>query len=1537
MAFEPIAIVGQGCVLPGAFSPAALWKLVQNNQCAIKPATPTDFGLSRAMKAQPPYASGFIRGFDRVFDPAPFDELSLDLATLGPPCTWPLYAAHTAWQDANLKPLHSDRIGVITGNLGYPSQFKSAYAADIWRHGTSERNPLTSLNASFPTKLIARHIGANGPVISLDAACASSLYALEIACRKLQSRQIDAALVGAINTADNLTLHIGFEALQALSPTRQSRPFHRGADGLVPSEGAAALVLKRYCDIDDTDTVHGVIRAIGLSNDGNRKGLLAPSAEGQIEAINRAWQDAELSPETIDFLECHATGTPTGDTVELNAAQHCFAAKNSLPIGSLKANLGHLITVAGLASIIKITQAMANEGLPTMPHNGPQNSALSGSNLSVQTQVAPWPTSAHPRRAGVSNFGFGGNNAHLILDQHIPGRQLAPVCAVPARDEIVVINAALMAGQEHTTRGVLRHLMETPDTPLPPMTEVGADPLAARTPPTDLQAAEPQHLALLQTVQAALTSTDLENTDKTGVLTTNNVSFDFCRFLVRERAPESDWDAICEPLTTKHVLGAMANMSANRVTFANNIRGRGVSILSDGLGDTATLDTALTALHAGQLDVAIVASAQLPDDLPTQAVRTANDQPIEGTGHAACLILMRKADAVAQKHTILGTLSELMARAPNLASPIFNIGAAVRLAQHSATPSHRAPNLTLHRSTSYPQPRFARTDHQPMTSITSLSAVTLPLAPPRPRPQYPSTHTAPPALHKPERIRSGATPLARRQPVGPHWAGDEIERASTGPISDLFGPLFKQQDYFARVVRLPARPLLFVDQILGIDAEASIESQGTIWTQTDLGAHVWTHHAGRIRPGPLIECGQADLSLISYMGADFRNQDTRVYRLLGCDITFHKAGLPYAEGDLTFQIEIVGHAALGETRLFFFQYDAYKDDELIFSVRNGQAGFFTTEELTTANGMKWDASAIQPPTPDANITTPPHATSKTSFTTEEVTAFRNGDPFACFGEGFERTAAHSRTPHIPPGKLALFDHVETFEPSGGPWKRGYLKAVAHMPKDHWLYDGHFHNDPCMPGTMMAEAAVQALEFHAAALGLTIDRDGYIFAPLPDHTAQFICRGQVTPDADHTLSYEVFIDKIITGDTIEVHAALLASCDGRKVFLCPHFAIHLRRVWPKPNRLTSPQYIGPATQSRGDHAALLACANGAPSEAFGEMYAPFDTIGNVPRLPAPPYHMMSSIIDVSTAPGDRGTGASIISEYEIEPDAWYFGCNNGGMPLSVLTEIALQPCGWLASHCGFALDGGSAFRNLEGDGIIHRVLRPNDGTLTINSRLAAVSKVGPMTIVGFDLSMKTADGGDVITLKTQFGFFPPDALARQAGLPTTDADTEAVQCAGNIPPVLPYQSPEQIGRLRMLDEVDYFDPAGGRAGLGLIRARQNVDPYAWYFKAHFFQDPVQPGSLGLDALVQALCKAARLKGIARDSSAQPIETTAAGAPIRWSYRGQVTPNSKQVVTLVEITDIAAQNGRTLITAYGSLWCDCVRIYEMSTFSVAFDSA
>jgi len=334
-----------------------------------------------------------------------------------------------------------------------------------------------------------------------------------------------------------------------------------------------------------------------------------------------------------------------------------------------------------------------------------------------------------------------------------------------------------------------------------------------------------------------------------------------------------------------------------------------------------------------------------------------------------------------------------------------------------------------------------------------------------------------------------------------------------------------------------------------------------------------------------------------------------------------------------------------------------------------------------------------------------------------------------------------------------------------------------------------------------------------------------------------------------------------------------------------------------------------------------------------MYAPFDKDGIVPRLPQPPYHMMSRITDVTTRPGHAVEGAQMTAEYDVEPDDWYFDDNaNGTMPFAVLSEVALQPCGWLASHSGFALSGNLRFRNLQGEGTLYREVHRDTGRLLVSSKLTTFSRVGPMTIVNFEVQVRDMADVAVFDLETQFGFFPAAALARQAGLPPAQ-DFNATY---NLPPALIDDSAAADalarGRMKMIDTVDHFEPEGGQFGLGLIRGRQDVDPNAWYFKAHFFQDPVQPGSLGLDAICQLLGRAVLLKGLAAGMTSPHLETLATQTPITWTYRGQVMPENERVTTVVEIIKITAEPNGYLIEGRGSLWSDELRVYEVKTMSV-----
>ena len=336
-----------------------------------------------------------------------------------------------------------------------------------------------------------------------------------------------------------------------------------------------------------------------------------------------------------------------------------------------------------------------------------------------------------------------------------------------------------------------------------------------------------------------------------------------------------------------------------------------------------------------------------------------------------------------------------------------------------------------------------------------------------------------------------------------------------------------------------------------------------------------------------------------------------------------------------------------------------------------------------------------------------------------------------------------------------------------------------------------------------------------------------------------------------------------------------------------------------------------------------------------MFESFDTAGQSPRLPQAPYHAMSRVLSITEPPGQQCAGTTVITEYDPLEDAWFFTENgNGAMSYAFLLEVALQPCGWLASYSGFTLSGRTFFRNLDGEGVLMREILPGDGPIQVEATLTKFSTFGEMTIVFFDVAV-TVGGDEVFTFTTNFGFFPEAALASQAGHKATDEEKALIARSPQTVQKLRSDRGAMLasGKMRMIDGLDLFEATGGKAGLGLARGTQVIDPDAWYFKAHFFQDPVQPGSLGLDALIQVLESAAKLKGLDQDFTAPRFEALTVGHDVKWSYRGQVTPNKKHVATLIEITAIEfGDDGNVTVTADGSLWADGLKIYTATGLSI-----
>ncbi|HTA65900.1 MAG TPA: acyltransferase domain-containing protein, partial [Xanthomonadaceae bacterium] len=782
----------------------------------------------------------------------------------------------------------------------------------------------------------------------------------------------------------------------------------------------------------------------------------------------------------------------------------------------------------------------------------------------------------------------------------------------------------------------------------------------------------------------------------------------------------------------------------------------------------------------------------------------------------------------------------------------------------------------------------ARTHGSPTLSVIEI------LAPPA---MVESPRTPAPALHV-----VAAAANAMRAPVGPSFDRQQLEVHSDGRISQLFGPAFAGQDDHKRQVRMPRPPLLLADRVTGLSAVPDSMGKGVIWTETDVGRDHEYLHQGCLPAGVLIEAGQADLMLISYLGVDRLNKGERVYRLLGCELTYH-GDLPHAGDTLRFEIELDGHAAQGDVRLMFFHYDCWNGGRRQLSVRKGQAGFFTDAELAESAGCLWSPEQ-QEIVADPRLDPPAVAHVPARLDRAQLEALAAGDGYGCFGAGFERTQTHTRTPGLQGGRMLLLDRVTELDAGGGPWCRGYLRAELDIAPQQWFFDGHFKNDPCMPGTLMFEGCLQALAVYLAAQGHTLERDGWRFQPVPDLPYQLQCRGQVTPTS-RLLVTEVFVEELIAGPVPAVYADLLCTVDGLKAFHARRVALQLVPAWPldaMPALLNQPaDEARPAAVVDGfafDRASILACAIGRPSKAFGPMYRRFDGTQRVARLPGPPYLFMSRIRAIHGPIGVMKAGARAVVEYDVPSDAWYFdrnGCRT--MPFAVLLEAALQPCGWLSSYVGSTLteEGELGFRNLDGEGRLLAELHDDCGTLTTEVELTDVSATGGMIIESFAVRCLLGPR-EVYRLKTVFGFFPPATLANQAGLRTEAGQRELLERESNVLVDLASMTGDDVsdrprvadGMLLMLDRVDGFWPNAGAAGLGQLRAVKDIDCDEWFFKAHFFQDPVQPGSLGTEAMIQALqfymLNDSRLQsGMGDGIVGAHFEPIALDLPHRWKYR------------------------------------------------------
>ena len=610
---------------------------------------------------------------------------SSEILALDPVFQWTFHTARQALRDAGHDTTDPARFGAIFGNLSFPSASMAAFTQatsiaaapgfgpqalhDAGIGSTDARNRFMS---GLPALLLERALGLGVGAFALDAACASSLYAIKLACDRLHDGDADLMLAGAVNCADDLCVHLGFSALTALSRTGQSRPFNDEADGLVPAEGCGFVALRRFDDaVRDGDTIHGVIRGVGLSNDGRGRGMLVPSSDGQSRAITRALDISGLAPNDISLLECHATGTQVGDATEIQSSAHAYAGCGDLPIGSLKSNMGHLITAAGVGGLIKVLEAMRHQVRPPTLHADTPLDVIAESPFRLLENAEPWDretTSDGILRAGVSAFGFGGNNAHLIVEEpeaafpelnETPLAQV-PAPSVPAPVAIVGIGvtAASAVGRQAFTDALLTNTSCVDAAGRGSMPNISLPMASQKFPPNDLKKALGQQLAILQVADEAIADSGPLPNLTTGVYVGMGTDPEAARFGVRWRiaALAKSWgyspewvaaarDAIGPVLDAPGVLGTMPNIVANRINSQHDLAGPSFTVSSEERSGLDAIELAARALRAGEIDAALVGAVDLSCDPVHRAASLTYLPPNrQSPGDAAVMLVLKRLD-----------------------------------------------------------------------------------------------------------------------------------------------------------------------------------------------------------------------------------------------------------------------------------------------------------------------------------------------------------------------------------------------------------------------------------------------------------------------------------------------------------------------------------------------------------------------------------------------------------------------------------------------------------------------------------------------------------------------------------------------------------------------------------------------------------------------------------------------------------------------------------------------------------------------------
>jgi len=661
------------------------------------------------------------------------------------------------------------------------------------------------------------------------------------------------------------------------------------------------------------------------------------------------------------------------------------------------------------------------------------------------------------------------------------------------------------------------------------------------------------------------------------------------------------------------------------------------------------------------------------------------------------------------------------------------------------------------------------------------------------------------------------------------------------------------------------------------------------------------------------------------------------------------------------------------------------------------AGFFSDEELAVGKGVirtKDEISEREKVTKSSF--TPLLTCTKTSFDENDMQSLMIGDLASCYANPAYDKMGKNPSLHFPLEKIMMLDRITSVDRTGGLWGLGQIEAEKDLYPDEWYFTSHFRDDPVLAGSLMSEGCVQLLQFFMMYLGMHIKTEDARFQTMRNIPQPIRCRGQALPK--HRLmtyrleiteiglspkpyargNVDILVDGKIVVDFRDVCLELSEKSEAEKQLLlnrgkglsleAPVAEIKQQVTQP----IKQPVIKQPVTKQRIKKPALFTdeqivhFATGDIEACFGSEFAIYkqppakagDPPRRPPRTPNSYLQVMHRVLDVTGNRHDFDNTTKCTAEFDVAEDVWFCTENSypSFSPYSMLMEIALQPNGFLTSHIGSTLmypDINLYFRNLDGTGRLIKEVDLRGKTIVNKTTMFSTSAVMNNIIQKFTFEL-ICDGETFYEGDAVFGFFSAASLSNQVGMDKgkkllpwykeekisqdklVEIDLQSQQAKKDL-----YQAKNNKAYYHlaggMLDFIDssIVVPNGGKFSKGYVHSTKTIDPSDWFYPCHFYQDPVMPGSLGVEAMIQSIQVYALQQDLGKGFKNPRFGLVEDEA--KWLYRGQIIPDNKVMTLEVHIKEIRETANRIDILIDGNLWKDGLRIYSVESIGLSIQEA